>query len=291
MSVEKLLIVGCGDLGRRLARRLDPAAFEVHGLRRSDTALPAPIHAVSGDVSERAPTAALLRREAYDVVVATLTPDARSDTGYRRAYVDTMTVLTSELAALSHPPRLVIFVSSTSVYGQNAGEWVDESAPTRPQSFSGRRLLEAERCLLDSGLPGCVVRFSGIYGRGRARLVQQVRDGAGACQAPPQYSNRIHAEDCAGVLQHLMALSRRPGSLAPVYVASDCDPAPLWDVKQWLAGRLGLPPDHLQPSASRGQGKRCSNRLLLSTGYRFQYPDYRSGYGAELDESQNPRSP
>ncbi len=288
MVKQNLLIVGCGDLGGRLALRLDTSAYTIYGLCRSHRALPAPIQALRGDISDTGVAAELLERRTYDVIVVTLTPDQRDDEGYRRAYVAPMQALVGGLERRAQRPRLLIFVSSTSVYGHNAGEWVDESSATEPRAFNGRRLLQAEQLLLDTELGGCVVRFSGIYGRARPYLIQQVRDGVGTPKQPAHYSNRIHADDCAGVLAHLIEISRRGQALAPLYLASDCEPAPLWEVKQWLAAQLQLPEGHLQAgtAAQRAEGaparaatgKRCSNKRLLASGYRFLHPSYRSGY-------------
>jgi nucleoside-diphosphate-sugar epimerase len=153
---------------------------------------------------------------------------------------------------------------------------VDESSPTEPSAFNGEILLEAESVAQAAG--GLVVRFSGIYGPGRDFLLRQIAAGRARCrEQPAQWTNRIHADDCAAVLAHLLELDR-PESL---YCASDCRPSPRCEVLDWLARRLGQP----QPAReidSGGQGKRIDNRRLLASGYDFLYPDYQSGYGALL---------
>ena len=120
--------------------------------------------------------------------------------------MDTVTALLNTLASLNTQPRLIVFVSSTSVYGQKDASWVNEDSPAEPVSYSGKRLLEAEQLLLDSPHTICNVRFSGIYGPGRQRLIRQVIEGHGTAKEPLLYSNRIHADDCAGVLAHLIEL-------------------------------------------------------------------------------------
>lgn len=308
MKKEKLLIIGCGDIGRRLAGLISTQpCYEISGLCRSGRRQPACIQPLRANARSRADMRALFTT-GFDVVVVTLTPDGRSDADYHNTYVESMQVLVGELLAIqataaamkkrdamdSLPcprlPRLVLFVSSTSVYGQDSGEEVDEQAPTNPSGFAGRRLLEAERLLLDSHLHGCVVRFSGIYGReGRGgappHLLQQVIEGIGCAPEPPQYTNRIHADDCAGVLAHLLERQRQGLPLSPVYLGTDCEPVSLWDIKHWLARQLGLPAAHLAQidNGRRAGSKRCLNRLLLETGYRFQYPSYREGHKALLE--------
>ena len=97
---------------------------------------------------------------------------------------------------------------------------------------------------------------------------------------PPRYTNRIHRDDCAGVLHHLLELAAPP----PVVVAVDEDPAPEREVLAWLADRLGAPvpvPARPDPGRRRGRAnRRCSSARLVASGYRFIHPSYRDGYGA-----------
>ncbi len=277
MKKEKLLIVGFGDLGHRLVKLIDTTQYEICGICRNKRNMPTGVEGIYADARDSLQMRSILANN-HDVVVVTLTPDERNDANYRRSYVDSVKLLCAQLR--QRQPRLIIFVSSTRVYAQNCGEIVDEKSPTEPREFAGRRLLEAEQVLLDSGLNSCVVRFSGIYGRGEGHLLKQVKAGIGCPSFPAQYSNRIHADDCAGVLAHLIDLQRRE-ALAPVYLATDCEPVSLWELKCWLARQLGLEEAQLSQSGdlSRQAGsKRCSNQLLLSTGYQFRYPSFRDGY-------------
>ena len=277
LSKEQVLIVGCGDLGRRLAQFLPQNAYSVTGLRRRPAENLPFLRYQLCDAQDRAALGKHLQDD-YPVIIITMTPGERSDTGYQNAYVHSCENLVTELRRRSCRPRLVIFVSSSAVYGQQDGSWVDENSPTQPEGFSGKRLLEAERIILESGLPGCVVRFSGIYGPGRTRLIEQVRQNKAS--ASRAYTNRIHAEDCAGALAHLIQVSRTQ-PLAPVYLASDGTPTPMVEVVSWLAERMGVT-DFLADDAQNERGnKRCSNSLLLETGFHFRYPGFRDGY-AEL---------
>ena len=99
---------------------------------------------------------------------------------------------------------------------------MDETSETSPREFSGRRLLEGEQLFLQSPFPATIVRMAGIYGPGRTRLIDQVRRGEAICQTgEPRYTNRIHRDDCAGVLRHLMSLS----SPDAMYLGTDHEPA------------------------------------------------------------------
>ena len=264
---QRLLIAGCGDLGNRIPGMLQ--GWQVSGLRRNIARLGKDIVPLRADLSDPA----TLNDAAgfWDAVIYTATPAERTPEGYRQAYVDGL----RNLAECIETPRLVM-VSSTAVYGQDEGEWVDEAAPTAPARFNGEILLEAERVTHAAG--GIVVRFSGIYGPGREYLIRKVQRGPVACRRePPIWTNRIHADDCAAVLAHLVELDA-PDRL---YVASDARPASRWEVLEWLAERLDAPgPVEAQDGA--GQGKRVCADRLLATGVELRYPDFRSGYGEIL---------
>lgn len=277
---EKLLILGCGDLGRRLAGELAPLGYAVTGLRRHPPEDDGNLHYVAADTGDLKALESIVA-EGFDVILVTMTPSERGDEGYRKAYVQTCENLTAALKATGQTPRLLLYVSSTGVYGQSDGEWVDEQSPTEPNRDSGWRLLEAEQVIAKSGFNHCIVRFSGIYGPGRNRLLEQVRQGRATLSA--RYTNRIHADDAAGVLTHLVERQRRGEPIDNLYLASDNEPAPMAEVVNWLAMQLKV--DEARFAPDQGQlGKRCDNRRLRATGYEFRYPDYRAGYLALLGE-------
>ncbi|MGH1484692.1 MAG: NAD-dependent epimerase/dehydratase family protein [Cellvibrionaceae bacterium] len=283
-SQETVLLLGFGDIAKRLAKKLS-SSYQITGVRRRSELVQG-ITTVQADCSDLTEMQNLLTQH-FDVIVVTMTPSEMSDEGYEKAYVQTVKTLLAALAHNAQTPRLLIFVSSSSVYGQQQGEWVDEQASTEPSSYSGKRLLEAENLLSQSEFASCSVRFSGIYGPGRRRLIEQVVAGHGAAKEPVLYSNRIHSEDCAGILAYLIE-RQKTQVIAPVYLASDCEPTPLYDVKQWLAEQLALPVDHLKPKPlgrTLRSSKRCSNKQLLATGYQFQYPTFKEGYRAVLESA------
>lgn len=281
VNSEKLLIIGCGDIGHRLAERLSQEHYQITGLRRQPPASSPRLRYLAADAADPAAlTRALTER--FDVVVVTLTPSQRTDEGYHHAYVLSCENLVRALGRQAQPPRLVIFVSSTSVYGQTGGEWVDEESPTEPQRATARRLLEAERVIADSDFAHCIVRFSGIYGPGRNRLVEQVRQGRATLS--DRYTNRIHADDCAGVLAHLIERQRLGEPIDTLYVASDDEPVPMAEVVNWLAMHLRVDWARFAPDARAAtDNKRCANQRLRASGYDFRYPDYRAGYSALLE--------
>lgn len=286
MAAAEVLIAGCGDIGGGLAVALHAAGFQVTGLRRRVHLIPEGVEPLEADLAVPGSLTKLSERRFRYVVIASAAA-AYDASSYRRVYVDGLRNL---LRSLSGEPRLLL-LSSTAVYHQHAGEWVDEDSSTAPGSFSGQLLLDAE-ALLRMHAPGrsTVLRLGGIYGPGRERLLREVRDGIGCPREPVRYSNRIHRDDCIGIVRFLVDRLECGDTLAPVYLGVDDDPAPIWEVRHWLAERLGITlDDALGSVGARMPGsKRCRNRRLRELGYQLRYPDFRAGYGALLDTLRNP---
>ncbi len=272
-------ILGCGDLGARLADQLPASHFSVVGLRRRHLPATPDIEYRSADMQNAAALSSALP-STPEVIVMTPTPSARTDEGYQQAYVGSVQALLDYLQG-RQPPQLILFASSTGVYGQQQGEWVDEASATEPTGFTGRRLLEAEELLQNSEFNSCVIRFAGIYGPGRQRMIQQVSTGKISPAEPPVYGNRIHADDCAAVFTHIITLhqtSQHPPN-RDCYVACDSDPATLHTVHHWVADQLGVSQaQRYEADASDRGSKRCSNHKLLTSGFQLRYSSYQQGY-------------
>lgn len=279
----RVLIAGCGDLGTALGVELAAAGDEVFGLRRRPEALPAAIRPLAADLADPATLADLPEA---DAVVYAAAADRSTDEAYRRAYVEGLSNVLAAPALRRHPPQRIAFVSSTAVYAQSEGEWIDEGSPAEAAHFRGTRLREGE-ALLRADSPAAtfttVLRLSGIYGPGRTRLIDLVRAGRATYPpGPPRYANRIHRDDAAAALAHLLRLP----APAPLYLGTDDAPVDLAEVLTFLAVELGAPLPRLAESPGaddRERGsKRCSNALLKASGFRFRYPTYREGYGELL---------
>lgn len=272
-----VLIAGCGDLGTAAGLALAARGHTVIGLRRRAEPLPAPLHTLQADLTQP-PTLARLP-DGISLVYYIATPDGFDDDAYRLAYVEGLRNLLDALGRQQQAPRRLVLVSSTAVYGQLNGEWVDEDSPTEPNSFSGRRMLESEQLALSSGIPCTILRFGGIYGPGRERMLTKVRNGEPCPATPPLYTNRIHRDDCVQTLLHVADEQVPPG----LYLATDDAPCTQCELMDWLASQLGLPKPPrtaAAPGGRRGSNKRCRNDRLKATGFRLRYPSYREGYGA-----------
>lgn len=270
----RVLIAGCGYVGTELGVVLATAGHDVAGLRRDTMDLPPEIRPVAADLTDRGSLAAVPPK--LDAVVLAASPDAREAAGYRAAYLDGPRNLLTFLADRGDALQRVVLTTSTAVYGHREGEWVNEDSPTEPTSRTGRILVRAETAVQASGWPCTVVRLGGIYGPGRTRLVEQVRRGEATCPPRPTFTNRIHRDDCAGAIAHVLSLDEP----ASVYCAVDHEPAERCDVLRWLAERLGAPVPQVGESRSRGGSKRVRNDRLVGSGYVFRYPTFRDGYGA-----------
>ncbi|WP_438950906.1 NAD(P)H-binding protein [Porticoccus sp.] len=284
----KVLFIGCGDIGVRAIRRLQMLqGWAGLAMRRHPDRLPAAIPSVTGDICDTPELTELLRNAGVDAIVVTLTPGEMSDEGYRASYVAGAGSLARAIKDSGWCSGPVLWVSSTGVYGQDGGEWVDELSDTAPASYRCKRLLQAEGLIIRLTVPTVIVRYSGIYGPGRGRMLTQIKRGELAPPQPVQWSNRIHAEDCAGVLVHLLQCYRTDQPLHKLYLATDSDPTPLHEVHHWLAGQMGVSLSNSVTTTSVGRtgNRRCSNRRLLESGYQFLYPTFREGYPALISES------
>ncbi|WP_447894707.1 SDR family oxidoreductase [Vreelandella sp. GE22] len=280
-----VLIIGCGDIGITLGRELLSEGHRVVGVRRQTESLQGTgIEPLALDLNHLEGASATALPQA-DYVIYTVSADRFEESAYQSAYPDGLKRVLSVLEQHDVPPRRIFFVSSTSVYGQQEGEAVSEVSPTDSTSFSGSLMREAEQALLNHPLPGTVVRFSGIYGPGRDRLIHQVLGGRMAAITPAIYSNRIHRDDCAGILAHLIQCQESGKPLAELYLGSDSEPATMYDVMSWLAKELKVETtETMQSPLRRRTSKRCDNSRIRETGYVFRYPSFREGYAQILKE-------
>ncbi|POA22686.1 NAD(P)-dependent oxidoreductase [Pseudomonas sp. FW300-N1A1] len=282
MSGPSVLIAGCGDVGGRLATQLLSLGWEVHGLRRDISRLPEGVIGVAGDLfNEDCPATWPVGAVDYLVYCAAATD--HDEAGYRAAYVQGLQHVLGWLNDYGQVPERLLFVSSSSVYEQQDGEWVDETSPAQATSYSGRVMLEAEQVALASGFPTSLVRLTGIYGPGREWLLTQVRRGYRVVVDPPLYGNRIHVDDAAGLLAFLLNADHQGVALDDCYIGVDDAPAPLAEVVDWLREYLGVTEWAEDASVRRTGSKRCSNARAKALGWTPRYPGFREGYAAILE--------
>ena len=279
---ERVLIAGCGDVGMRLARRLLARGDGVVALRRH----PPPgdgdgdgdgIEWIAADLSDASSLTAL--PAGLTQLVYTPTPDARDEASYRAIFIDGLAHLLAALAVASI--RRALLVSSSAVYGDHAGGEVTEATPTAPLGFNGRVLVQAEN-LFNARAPGAItLRLAGLYGPGRLQLVERLRRGeVRVPRAAPVWGNRIHSDDAAAAMAHLLALP----DPAPVYLGVDDTPLPLHQLYDALADLAGAAhPAEGEPPRGIGS-KRLSNARLRASGWAPAWPDARDGYAHLINQ-------
>jgi len=286
MQGKRILIVGCGKIGLRVAEQLSQN-HDVWGLKRSPKEDTQNLRFLSADVTQVQSLQPALAHELHkgvDYLLYCLTPSERSQKGYEDVY---LAGLQNILDNLSNKQRLkrLFFISSTSVYHQDDNQYIDEQSPTLPRHFSGKTLLLAEDMLRASNLPSTVIRFSGIYGGNRTRLIDQVkhhnaRNDESLRSVDIRTTNRIHEDDCVGFINHLIEKSIRGSEVESLYIASDSLPSDLNEVLEWLAEQLDktLSAPAKIKSSRRSGNKKCRNARMLDSGYLFKHPTFKDGY-------------
>ena len=274
-AAAPVLIAGCGDVGMRLAALLQAQGQRLLCLRRNVAALAPGLPGFAADLADAASLRALPR--GIRRVVYLPAPLMRDAVAYRTVY---LAGLANLLDALDEPAlQRCVLVTSSAVYGEHAGAWVDEDTPPAPLGFNGAILLQAE-ALLHTRLGasrGVVLRLAGLYGPGRTQLLDTLRNGtARAPRDPPFYANRIQVDDAAAALAHLLALP----DPASVYLGVDDTPLPLHELYAALAQQLRAPAPGIGPPPPGIGNKRLRNARLRASGWAPRWPDTRAGYAA-----------
>lgn len=284
-STKRVLIAGCGDLGLRVAQLLaiENSTNWSWGLRRQpnlDSTHDIPSFTwIAADLTQPD----TLRDLPKDIthVLYTAAPNARTEADYRAVYREGLERLVLAVAAPSL--QRVLFVSSTAVYGAHGAQWIDEDTPTAPKSFNGQVLLETEQWLYkqNAQFETLSLRLSGIYGPGRSYLLERLRTGqATAPMTESHWVNRIHIEDAAAAVVHLMNLPNPK----PIYLVTDSTPLPMRVLYDALAKLVGGPTPPAGDAPASIGSKRLSNARLRDSGFTLKWPDSREGHAALMSE-------
>ena len=284
-----MLIAGCGDIGLRVARRLRAMGREVTAIVRSGQSAAAlrqqGLRALIWDLDVAAPAPAELTAAALLFYFAP--PPGLGDTDPR---------LRALLAGLAVPPSRLVYLSTSGVYGDCGGRWIDEDAPLAPVSARAVRRLDAERAVQDyaqrSQAETVVLRVPGIYGPGRLPQ-ERLRQNLPVIRPEESpYTNRIHADDLAGAALHAAVY----GKAGAAYNISDGHPTTMCDYFTRCAALLGLPPP---PQVSLVEARRVftpamwsfmeeskrllNRRMIEKLRYTPLYLDLAAGLASCLD--------
>jgi len=273
--MAKILMVGCGDIGSSLAERLASQGHQVTAVQRNFLTELGDVKTIKADVTEPRQLAALSFD--YDQLVYIVAPSTHDISGYKAVF-ETGVINILEVLGQQAPNIQVTFISSTRVYGQRQGEWLNENSKTEPADERGKIILAAEKRFLSFNKASTIVRFSGIYGRSN-RLLNKLREGAEIQQQPSYFTNRIHRDDCIGVLDFLMNKKIDTGLSQPIYLATDSSPVSQWDLASYLCNKFGYPqPKPRVLKEGSHANKRLDNMLIREEGYCFKFDGYQDGY-------------
>jgi nucleoside-diphosphate-sugar epimerase len=262
------LIVGCGYLGQRVASKWQSSG-RTFALTRSrvDELRAFGLTPIVGDVMDQQSLRAL---PPVSTIVYAVGFDRSADYSMRDVYV---TGLRHVLEALSGKPRIV-YVSSTSVYGQTDGSWVDETSAAEPSEESGKIVLEAEATLRSQRPEAIILRFAGIYGPGRLlRRITAIQSSEPIAADPDRYLNLIHVDDGAAVL---LAAAEK-GRDGETYNVADDRPPTRREFYTELARLLGAPPPTFVPGSDRANRRIGNARMKREFSIALRYPSFVEG--------------
>lgn len=268
------LILGCGYLGRRVAARWVAAGRRVAALtRRNGDALTAfGIEPVIGDVVD---PASLRNLPAASTVLYAVGMDRSAGHSMRSVYVEGLRHVLDTLPTCER----FIYVSSTGVYGQTAGELVDETSATEPLEESGRVVLEAERLLRSRRPDAIILRFAGIYGPNRLLRKQPILNGEPLVGDADRWLNLIHVDDGADAV-----LAAEAGDVSLTLNIADDEPVTRRAFYTLLADLLGAVPAKFDHRPEPGTAnRRISNRTARERlKWSPRYPSFRDGLPAAV---------
>jgi nucleoside-diphosphate-sugar epimerase len=277
---RSVLVAGCGFVGLPLARNFASSGWETHAITASEASAARlqeePFPAYAMDITDQT-SLRDLRSRSFDVVIHC----ASSGRGDAADYAAVFFAGTQNLMAALEYRRLV-FTSSTSVYAQTDGSWVDETSPANPTRETSRILRRTEDLVLAAG--GTVARLAGLYGPGRCAPLQKLLEGRAIIGGDGARTiNALHQLDAAGALQFL-------AETESIGLFNVVDNHPVAEIEwfRYVCRRLNkpLPPDG-PPDLSRKRGwtnKRVSNQKLRSLHWNPIYPTFKEGLAETLGE-------
>ena len=259
-----ILFIGYGKTSWRVAKQLFEQGHQITTISQSAKMDEYATHLVQ-DVHQLN----LAHISPIDWVYVLLSPNESTPEAYQRVYVDSVQPISNALK--QHPVQKVVVVSSTRVYGENHGERIDDESEMKPNDEQGRLLLKMEQ-LWQQAYPSAniIIRPTGIYGTSVARMLKL----AEKTKTYPNrhWSNRIHIDDLASFLAHLLHVEHAEKS----YIVSNNQPSLLHETIQWFQRQLNLPELVLQ--SDECSGKRIYATRMAEMGFQLQHKDCFEDY-------------
>ena len=250
-----ILFIGYGKTSCRVAKQLFEQGHQITTISQSPKTDEYATHLIQ-DVHQLN----LAHISPIDWVYVLLSPNESTPEAYQRVYVDSVQPISKALK--QHPVQKVVVVSSTRVYGENHGERIDDNSENIPTDEQGRRLLKMEQ-LWQQAYPSAsiIIRPTGIYGTSVARMLKL----AEKTKTYPNrhWSNRIHIDDLASFLAHLLHVEHAEKS----YICTNNQPLPLHEIILWFQQQLNL--SHLVLESSNQTGKQIFAERMLATEFKW----------------------
>ncbi len=275
--MPQILVIGQGDIGLPATNTLATEGYAVTGLARNSRS-----HYELVDQAKFMQADALTltcdQLQAFSHIAIIVTPDEYSTSGYYASYLaicEHLAQLEDELPNLEH----IVFISSTGVYGQDNGEWIDEhTVPTQPKREASKVILQAEQALQRGfANKAVIIRPSGIYGRERLMRVRKARDANKEAITPEHWSNRIMDRDLVTIIVKVLT-AESTEMVKSLYIATDYMPVTTLELDAWLSKQVGTAPaesESEKSSTAGATGKRLHSNIPLTW---LHYPDWQSGY-------------
>ena len=264
-----ILFIGYGKTSTRVAKQLFQQGHQITTISQSPKTDVYANHLIQ-DVHQLN----LTQIKLIDWVYILLSPSQSTVEGYQQTYVDTVVPITNALK--QHPVQRIVVVSSTRVYGENAGECIDDESAIRPVDEQGRLLWKMEQLYQQAFPERCVViRPTGIYGTSVARMIKLAESTK--TYANMHWSNRIHIDDLAHFLAQLIHVEHPEKS----YICSNNQPIALHEIILWFQRQLNLPELVLQ--SQKQTGKRIYVTRMKEMGFQLEHEDCFRDYEKSLE--------
>lgn len=271
MTSQQWLIIGQGDIGLPVTNELAQHGLLVTGLARGDRS-----HYALDDkarfIQANAVTLTAEQLQSFSRIAIIVTPDEHSTAGYHASYLAICQHLASIADELPSLER-IIFISSTGVYGQDNGDWIDENTvPIVPERGGSKVILQAEQALQQGfGNKAIIIRPSGIYGRERLMRLRKARDNQKEAIAAMSWSNRIMDRDLVNIITKVLTID----TPKPLYIATDYAPVTTFELTTWLSQQVGAALPKVDTAKSAVTGKRLHSNIPLAW---LEFPDWQVGY-------------
>lgn len=278
---KKLLVIGCGKLGQKLGLLAKKTPLDLLGFKRKKITS-TNIRIEQQDIFDKS-FFDKVKIHSPDFILYSLSADEQSEKSYRRNYVEGLKQVIKSIKYINNFQHL-FFVSSTSVYGDNNDQFIDEFSETSPKNFRGTILLEAENLLNTVKFNSTILRLSGIYGSGRNYMIKLSQD-AESWPKVDRWTNRINEDDAANFIIFLLNQCLQGEIPEKLYLLTDKEPVTLFRLLNWIRQNLNLK-NKINITSDPILGKRLRSSIIPSLKFEYKYPTYKQGYKELIQETK-----